>query len=99
MPSHVSIDGLLDFCGDVRPVLCLGRDFGVFEEAARGEDEHFADHVWVLLVAAHKSDHTAAGCALDDGFEALAHDVLECHALVDDGFSAPAFEQAFVPRR
>jgi hypothetical protein len=30
---------------------------------------------------------------LDDGFEALAHDVLEGDALVDDGLAVARFEQ------
>jgi hypothetical protein len=52
------------------------------EPARRPED--FADHVGVLLVSGHEADDPAPGGLFDDVFEALAHDVLEDHALADD---------------
>jgi uncharacterized protein YbcI len=70
-----------------------GRDFGVFEEAAGGEDEHLADHVRVLLVTAHEADHPPPGRVLDDRFKALAHDLLERHPLLDHGRSPAAFQE------
>jgi hypothetical protein len=42
-----------------------------------------------LLVAAHEADHAPAGGVLDDGLEALAHDLLKRHPLLDDGAAAP----------
>ena len=64
----------------------------VFEQAAGGEDEDLADHVGVLLVAGHEPDHAAVGGALDDALKALAHHVLEGHALFDDRAAATAVE-------
>jgi hypothetical protein len=69
----------------------LSGEFVLADEVAGGEDEDFADHVGVLLVAAHEPDHAPVGSMFDDGFEALAHDLLERHALVDHGLAAPAF--------
>ena len=42
------------------------------DQAAGAEDEDLADHVRVLLVAAHEADHVAAGGVLDDRPEPLA---------------------------
>ncbi len=36
------------------------------EEVGGAEDEHFAHHVGVLLVAAHEADHGSSGRVLDD---------------------------------
>jgi tetratricopeptide (TPR) repeat protein len=63
------------------------------DEVARSQDEHLADHVRVLLVAAHEADHATPGGPLDHALEALAHDLLERHALLDDGVAATALEQ------
>jgi hypothetical protein len=46
----------------------------------------------VLLVAAHKADHRPAGRLLDDFLEALTHQLLELHPLLDDRRAAAAFE-------
>ena len=47
------------------------------------EDEDFADHVGVLLVARHEADHRAPRGIFDDLCEAFSHDVLEGHPLAD----------------
>ena len=63
-----------------------------------GEDEHLADHVRVLLVAAHEADHVATRGVLDDRLEALTHHVLEGHPLVDHGRSASAIQKRLLDR-
>ena len=62
-------------------------------EVGRSEHEDLADHVGVLLVAAHEPHHPPAGGRFDDRDEAVAHDVLELHALLDDRRRATALQQ------
>jgi len=71
----------------------------VVDEVGRGEDEHFAHHVGLLLVAAHESDHALPGRILDHGLKALAHDFLEPHPLIDHGRAATTIEQRLLNAR
>jgi hypothetical protein len=64
-----------------------------------GEDEHFADHVGILLVAGHEADNPTAGRPFDDLFEAGSHDVLEGHALADDVVAVAALEERLFDAR
>jgi hypothetical protein len=63
------------------------------------EHEDLADHVGVLLVAGHEADDLAAGRAFDDVLEALAHDLLEGHALADEVIAVTTFEQGLLHAR
>src|SRR6202035_1448413 len=60
------------------------RDLVMVDEIRGSEDEHLAHHVRVLLVAAHKADHAPAGRMLDHSLEALAHQLLELHPLLNN---------------
>ena len=70
----------------------------VGHEIGRAEDEDLADHVRALLIAAHEADHRPAGRVLDDRLEALAHDLLEDHALLDRRLG-PVLRRAASARR
>src|SRR6185503_16811451 len=66
---------------------------GSVRDVVRRQDEDLADHVRVLLIAGHEADNSATGGLLDDLLEALAHDVLEGHALADDVLAVAALEE------
>ena len=66
------------------------------DEVGGTEDEHLAHQVRVLLVSAHEPDDLPAGRVLDHPGEALAHDLLKLHALLDDRRAAPALEQGLL---
>src|SRR5512133_3123784 len=87
----------------VPPVGWSGREtawrLAVIDEVGGVEDEDLAHHVGVLLVAAHEADHVAAGGLLDDRGEALAQELLELHALLDDRRAAPARQQRLLHAR
>jgi hypothetical protein len=63
------------------------------------QDEHLAHQIGLLLVAAHEADHPLAGSVFDDSYEALAHDLLKLHALLDDRGAAPAVKQRLLDAR
>ena len=69
------------------------------DEIGRGEDEHLAHHVGVLLVATHEADHPPAGRTLDHRREALPHQLLKLHALLNNGCAATPFEQRLLHAR
>src|ERR1700733_6895285 len=95
----VRLDGT---CGSVRSRRVAARGVGElveFDEVGGREDEHLAHHVRVLLVAAHKADHPTAGRALDHGLEAIAHQVLELHALPNDRRAPPPLQERLLDAR
>jgi hypothetical protein len=61
-----------------------------------GEDEHLAHQVGILVVAWHEADDLTSGGALDDSFEAVAHDLLEGDALADHVVAVPAFDEGLL---
>jgi hypothetical protein len=78
---------------------CRVLDLVVVDEIGRAEDEYLAHHVRVLLVAAHEADHLAAGGVFDDAGEAVAHHLLELHALLDHRRAAATVEQCLLDAR
>jgi hypothetical protein len=66
------------------------------EQIGGSEDEDLAHHVRLLLVAAHETDHLAPRGLFDDGVEALAHQLLELHPLLDHGRSTATLAQRFL---
>src|SRR6476659_853809 len=69
------------------------------EQIGRGQDEDLADHVGLLLVAAHEPDHASPGRPLDDLGEARAHDLLELHPLLDHRRRPPTLQQRLLHPR
>ena len=81
-------------------VVCLLRGgYSRVEQIGRVEDEDLAHDVGILLVAAHEADHSAACGILDHRDEALAHQLLELHPLLDHRVAAPALQQCLFDAR
>jgi len=72
---------------------------GARRRGRSARDEDLAEHVGVLLVAAHEPDHAPARGLLDDGLEAVAHDLLERHPLEDHLMAAAGVAQRLLDAR
>jgi hypothetical protein len=72
------------------------RDLVLTDGIGRRGNESLAHHLRVLLVAAPEADHRPAGRMLDDFVEALTHQFLERHSLLNDRGTAPALEQCLL---